>query len=189
MQTSNKKAFPLWRNVLAFSISSPLAASVFAQGVATEKSLEPVIVTATRSPLAPNLPTSTFSIMREALNAQSYLNSEDALNYAPNTTVRKRFIGDRPKLSLAHMLNNEWLVRGSLARGVRFPTVSELFQGARSGTAIIINDPNMRIRPFLHPRARTGRVCCAYVLRSLAVIAPARGWVRSAFAMRQQPEN
>ena len=95
MQTSNKKVFPLWRNVLAFSISSPLAASAFAQGVATEKSLEPVIVTATRSPLDPNLPTSTFSTTREALNAQSYLNSEDALNYAPNTTVRKRFIGDR----------------------------------------------------------------------------------------------
>ncbi|HEX7634390.1 MAG TPA: TonB-dependent receptor, partial [Noviherbaspirillum sp.] len=52
--------------------------------------------------------------------------------------------GVSPKLSLAHMLNNEWLVRGSLARGVRFPTVSELFQGARSGTAIIINDPDMK---------------------------------------------
>lgn len=57
--------------------------------------LEPVVVTATRSPLDPNLPASTFATTRESLETQSYTNTEDALNYAPNTTVRKRFIGDR----------------------------------------------------------------------------------------------
>ncbi|GAB3543616.1 TonB-dependent receptor [Noviherbaspirillum agri] len=57
--------------------------------------MEPVVVTAARSPLDPNLPASTFATTRESLETQSYTNTEDALNYAPNTTVRKRFIGDR----------------------------------------------------------------------------------------------
>lgn len=66
-----------------------------AQGVATERELSPVVVGGTRAPLDPNLPASTFSTTREALSAQSFLNTEDALIYAPGTTVRKRFIGDR----------------------------------------------------------------------------------------------
>ncbi len=66
-----------------------------AQGVATERELAPVSVSGARAPLDPNLPASTFSTTREALETQSFLNTEDALRYAPNTTVRKRFIGDR----------------------------------------------------------------------------------------------
>jgi iron complex outermembrane receptor protein len=52
--------------------------------------------------------------------------------------------GSSPKLSLAHNLNDDWLLRASLGRGVRFPTVSELFQGTRNGTTIYNNDPNMK---------------------------------------------
>lgn len=95
MHPHNKKILERQCRALALSMSPVFAASALAQGVATEKTLEPVTVTATRSPLDPNLPGSTFSTTREALQAQSYLNTEDALLYAPNTTVRKRFIGDR----------------------------------------------------------------------------------------------
>lgn len=48
-----------------------------------------------------------------------------------------------PKLSLAHALDERWNVRLSLARAYRMPTVSELFQGSVSGTALIDNDPNL----------------------------------------------
>lgn len=78
-----------WRSVLLVS------ATLAAQAGATEAFMEPVLVTAPNSPLDPNLPTSTFSVTRSRLDAQSFINTEDALAYAPATTVRKRFIGDR----------------------------------------------------------------------------------------------
>lgn len=71
------------------------SAAIAAQASAADEILAPVVVTATRSPLDPDLPASTFSATRSALAAQSFVNTEDALAYAPNTTVRKRFIGDR----------------------------------------------------------------------------------------------
>ena len=58
--------------------------------------------------------------------------------------AERRASGVSPKLSITHTLSDEWLMRASVGRGVRFPTVSELFQGAKSGTAIISNDPNMQ---------------------------------------------
>jgi iron complex outermembrane recepter protein len=95
MHTHNKKILERQCCWLALSISPVFAASALAQDAATERTLAPITVTATRSPLDPNLPASTFSTTRDALQAQSYVNTEDALLYAPNTTVRKRFIGDR----------------------------------------------------------------------------------------------
>lgn len=56
----------------------------------------------------------------------------------------RRATGVSPKLSLAHVLNDEWVLRASLGRGVRFPTVSELFQGTRSGTTLVSNDPHLK---------------------------------------------
>lgn len=49
-----------------------------------------------------------------------------------------------PKLSLARELDEVWTARLSLARAYRMPTVSELFQGSISGTAIVNNDPNLK---------------------------------------------
>ena len=49
-----------------------------------------------------------------------------------------------PKFSLAWTATDDWLLRGSLSRAVRFPTVTELFQGTISGTSIINNDPNLK---------------------------------------------
>lgn len=95
MHIHNRKILERQCRWLALSVSPVFAVSALAQDVATEKTLAPITVTATRSPLDPNLPASTFSTTREALQAQSFVNTEDALIYAPNTTVRKRFIGDR----------------------------------------------------------------------------------------------
>lgn len=77
---------------LLIVLFSPAA---LAQGVASERELAPVSVSGARSPLDPNLPASTFSTTRESLQTQSFLNTEDALTYAPSTTIRKRFVGDR----------------------------------------------------------------------------------------------
>lgn len=48
-----------------------------------------------------------------------------------------------PKLSLAYA-PGAYVMRYSVGRGVRFATVSELFQGAQNGTSITNNNPNLR---------------------------------------------
>jgi iron complex outermembrane receptor protein len=85
-------------HLLAFSASPLFIAAAAAQGVGNEKALEPVTVTATRSPLDPNLPTTTESKTAEQLREQNFVNVEDALRYMPATTIRKRYIGDRNSL-------------------------------------------------------------------------------------------
>ncbi len=82
---------------LALLIAASFAPAAFAQGVATERELTPVLVTedGLRAALDPTLPTSSHSVTRAELAGQSFTNTEDALAYAPNTTVRKRFVGDR----------------------------------------------------------------------------------------------
>lgn len=54
-----------------------------------------------------------------------------------------------PKFSLSWAATDEWLLRGSLSRAARFPTVTELFQGSISGTSIVNNDPNLRPEKIL----------------------------------------
>ena len=49
-----------------------------------------------------------------------------------------------PKLSLSWVATEDWLLRGSLSRAARFPTVTELFQGTITGTSITNNDPNLK---------------------------------------------
>ncbi len=49
-----------------------------------------------------------------------------------------------PKASLSFQATPEWLLRASLGRAYRMPTVSELFQGSISGGAIVNNDPNLK---------------------------------------------
>ncbi|MFM2112485.1 MAG: hypothetical protein RLZZ271_1145, partial [Pseudomonadota bacterium] len=68
---------------------------VFAQGVATDAQLKPVVVSDTRSQLDPNLPSSTAGKTAADLDEQNLFNPEDALRYLPSTTVRKRYFGDR----------------------------------------------------------------------------------------------
>ena len=54
-----------------------------------------------------------------------------------------------PKFSLAWVATEDWLLRGSLSRATRFPTVTELFQGSISGTSIVNNDPNLKPEKIL----------------------------------------
>jgi iron complex outermembrane recepter protein len=49
-----------------------------------------------------------------------------------------------PKLSLAWDAQPDLTLRVSAGKGTRFPTVSELFQGTRSGTTLVVNDPNLQ---------------------------------------------
>lgn len=49
-----------------------------------------------------------------------------------------------PKASLAYVPNDAWTLRLSVGRGVRFPTVVELFQGTSTAGTIVVNDPNLQ---------------------------------------------
>ena len=50
-----------------------------------------------------------------------------------------------PKLALALRANDDWSYKASLGRAVRFPTVSELYQGSiNSNAEIINNNPNLK---------------------------------------------
>ena len=90
---------PLRRlRLLALAVPSALSAVAGAQDVAVDKALEPVVVTATRSPLDPNLPSTTESRTAAQLREQNFVNVEDALRYVPSTTIRKRYVGDRNSL-------------------------------------------------------------------------------------------
>jgi iron complex outermembrane receptor protein len=50
-----------------------------------------------------------------------------------------------PKAALAYQVNPDWVVKASLGRAVRMPTVSELYQGGINAAGTLINnDPNLR---------------------------------------------
>ena len=49
-----------------------------------------------------------------------------------------------PKLALSNELNENWTLKASAGRAVRYPTVSELFQGAIVGDTLMNNDPNLK---------------------------------------------
>ncbi len=49
-----------------------------------------------------------------------------------------------PKAALAWQLTPAWVLKASVGRAVRLPTVSELYQGSISVDVIVNNDPNLR---------------------------------------------
>ncbi|NJS36123.1 MAG: TonB-dependent receptor, partial [Brachymonas sp.] len=49
-----------------------------------------------------------------------------------------------PKLSLAWAARDDLLLRASVGKGVRFPNVDEMFNGTKTSTSILINNPNLR---------------------------------------------
>ena len=49
-----------------------------------------------------------------------------------------------PKASVSFLPSDDWLLKASIGKGVRFPTVSELFQGSVVGNNIINNNPNLQ---------------------------------------------
>ncbi len=48
-----------------------------------------------------------------------------------------------PKAALQYAPDGAWSLKASLGRAVRFPTVSELYQGTIAGDAIVNNDPGL----------------------------------------------
>jgi len=80
---------------LACLCASPAA---HAQGVATDADLAPVTITGTRSGVPARPAGSTAGKNADDLREQNLFNPEDALQYLPNTTVRKRYNGDRNAL-------------------------------------------------------------------------------------------
>ncbi|CAH0347953.1 TonB-dependent receptor [Aquabacterium sp. CECT 9606] len=89
-------------HALALACAATCLPLAHAQGVATDNELAPVVVTGSkgtaRSGLPAGLPGSTATKTFDQLRDQNLVNPEDALQYQPNTTVRKRYIGDRNAL-------------------------------------------------------------------------------------------
>ena len=72
--------------------------AVRAQGIATDRLIDSIVVTGKHERERIDVPNPTASMTSEDLRAQNLVNPEDALKYAPNTTIRKRYIGDRNAL-------------------------------------------------------------------------------------------
>jgi iron complex outermembrane receptor protein len=49
-----------------------------------------------------------------------------------------------PKLALSWQASADWLLRGSLGKAVRYPTVGEMFQVFTDSTGTRVNDPNLK---------------------------------------------
>jgi iron complex outermembrane recepter protein len=73
-----------------------------------------------------------------------------ASNGAISNALTTQFLGTRresdvsPKFALSLQAHPDWVLKASLARAVRYPTVSELYQGSISTNVIINNDPTLR---------------------------------------------
>ncbi|HJU40049.1 MAG TPA: TonB-dependent receptor, partial [Tahibacter sp.] len=63
------------------------------------------------------------------------------------------------KAALAFDVASDWTLKASLGRSVRWPTVSELFQGSISADTIVNNDPNLKPE-----RAWTAELSSVYAL-------------------------
>jgi iron complex outermembrane recepter protein len=89
---------PSRRTKLAFAISLVLNTSAFAQSNADKagvQQLDAITVNAAPSPVDKDNPSPKEGFSREDLGNMNVVNTEDAVRYAPNTLVRKRYIGDR----------------------------------------------------------------------------------------------
>lgn len=81
------------------------------------------------------------------LRAESWEACDGVQRLAPGANVnyaRRSEQAWSPKLSLAWDADDSTTLRLSAARGTRFGTVAELFQGTAAGSSIIINDPNLK---------------------------------------------
>jgi iron complex outermembrane receptor protein len=79
-------------------LSMTVASLGHAQGVASDKLIESITVTAGRQRVELDVPAPVASKTFADLRTQNLVNPEDALKYVPNLTIRKRYIGDRNAL-------------------------------------------------------------------------------------------
>lgn len=82
----------------ALLLAGALPSALHAQGIATDKLIDSITVTGERERAAVEVPNPTASKTAQELRAQNLVNPEDALNYMPNLTIRKRYVGDRNAL-------------------------------------------------------------------------------------------
>lgn len=66
-----------------------------------------------------------------------------------NATLTQRFTernetDTSPKFAMAYQIAPAWSIKGALGRAVRYPTVSELYQGSIATNVIVNNDPNLK---------------------------------------------
>lgn len=86
------------RAILVLSLAGS-AVPALAQGIATDQQLDELVITGKKvSRKAPAVPATVVTVTAEELRTQNLINPEDALKYVPNTTIRKRYIGDRNAL-------------------------------------------------------------------------------------------
>lgn len=79
-------------------LSMAAAPALHAQGIASDRLIDSITVTGERDRALVEVPNPTASMTAELLRTQNLVNTEDALRYAPNLTIRKRYIGDRNAL-------------------------------------------------------------------------------------------
>ncbi len=80
------------------------------------------------------------------LRAERWTAHDGRLGNATTTsTFAPRRDGDvSPKAAIGYDGIADWHLKASLGRAIRFPTVSELYQGALVGNVVTNNDPNLR---------------------------------------------
>lgn len=81
----------------------------------------------------------------------------------PYPSRSERF--NSPKASLAWQATPDWLLRASLARAYRMPTVSELFQTETRGAATFISDPSLKAEKVLAKDLTAERALAGGLLR------------------------
>ncbi|MES3021061.1 MAG: TonB-dependent receptor [Pseudomonadota bacterium] len=79
----------------------------------------------------------------------SNFNAANALPYRQLNYSERSATDASPKLSLAYRALQDWNLRGSLGRAVRFPTVAEIFQVISLPNSVKQNDPNLKAENVL----------------------------------------
>ncbi|KVH68513.1 TonB-dependent receptor [Burkholderia ubonensis] len=93
-------------------VPAPTATPPAPAEAAAGDTLTAVSVTAQRQPVDPDTPAVVESISRDRIDAHTNVNTEDALKYAPNLMVRKRYIGDRNAVFAGRDFNELQSARG-----------------------------------------------------------------------------
>ena len=75
-------------------------------------------------------------------------------------------LSSSPKLALSRQIDDSWVLKASAGRALRFPTVSELYQGAATATGIS-NIANPDLRP---ERSWTGELSSEWALPTAATL-------------------
>ncbi|KVX10069.1 TonB-dependent receptor [Burkholderia ubonensis] len=94
------------------AVPAPAATPPAPVEAAAGDTLTAVSVTAQRQPVGPDAPAVVESISRDRIDAHTNVNTEDALKYAPNLMVRKRYIGDRNAVFAGRDFNELQSARG-----------------------------------------------------------------------------